>query len=187
MVIFNLMSLLAYKNEMINKMVGDTLHLIFHHLSGFRCRFTWSLLLYSLQPSYYQFLCATSFQNCMREREREQFQLICYLWLLMYNWVFRSLDGLHRLFVVVNVWLSVLDGLQWLVHWVPRLKGELIYLAGVKHVAGDMFESIPKGDAILLMVSFDFWVCWVFFPDFLWSYAFSFLFFFWNLVLVLMT
>lgn len=38
----------------------------------------------------------------------------------------------------------------------PRLKGELIYLAGVKHVAGDMFESIPKGDAILLMVSFDF-------------------------------
>ena len=121
------------------------------------------------------------------EREREQFQLICYLWLLMYNWVFRSLDGLHRLFVVVNVWLSVLDGLQWLVHWVPRLKGELIYLAGVKHVAGDMFESIPKGDAILLMVSFDFWVCWVFFPDFLWSYAFSFLFFFWNLVLVLMT
>jgi len=43
---------------------------------------------------------------------------------------------------------------------VSRLKGVLIYLAGVKHVAGDMFKSVPKGDAIFLKVKFvSFWHC----------------------------
>jgi hypothetical protein len=30
---------------------------------------------------------------------------------------------------------------------------ENIYGAGVKHVEGDMFKSVPKGDAIILKVS----------------------------------
>ncbi len=46
----------------------------------------------------------------------------------------------------------------------PRLKDVLIYVAGVKHVAGDMFESVPKGDAIFLKVNFEFFFL-AFFPD----------------------
>jgi hypothetical protein len=32
----------------------------------------------------------------------------------------------------------------------------LTYVAGVEHLGGDMFESVPKGDAIFLKVSFIF-------------------------------
>lgn len=30
------------------------------------------------------------------------------------------------------------------------------YVVGVKHIGGNMFERIPKGDAILMKVSFGF-------------------------------
>jgi hypothetical protein len=34
-----------------------------------------------------------------------------------------------------------------------RLKSKVKFDAGIEHVEGDMFESVPSGDAIVLKVS----------------------------------
>lgn len=40
--------------------------------------------------------------------------------------------------------------------WRKNLKRVLVGSAGIEHVGGDMFESVPKGDAIMIKVRRDF-------------------------------
>ena len=42
-------------------------------------------------------------------------------------------------------------------------KKVLTYATGVEHLGGDMFESIPIGDAIFMKVSFIFYIHFFFF------------------------
>ena len=44
-------------------------------------------------------------------------------------------------------------------------KKVLTYATGVEHLGGDMFESIPIGDAIFMKVSFIFYILFFFFLE----------------------
>ena len=37
---------------------------------------------------------------------------------------------------------------------IPKWRAQLIFDAGVEHVGGDMFQNVPKGDAIMIKVEF---------------------------------